>query len=202
MASSFCTDTWFVSEVSLLEELTRSVVHSSESKHSVFITFWNIEKWLLQRGFSHRLDQGQFGWFCSQISLIFLRIFCMISELKLPTLLKHQLMRKSVHNCWLLYNFRLDVLSIIVFSKYESAKECTKWSPAIHFLGFFFTVALLSCLGNADVTHYQNAFDVTFENTVFKNKAKPTDLGFREDKKPTPASWNFPYPFIQCCIIP
>lgn len=34
--------------------------------------------------------------------------FCMISELKLPTSLKHQFMRKSVHNCWLLYNFRVD----------------------------------------------------------------------------------------------
>lgn len=70
---------------------------------------------------SCRLDQGQVGWFCSQISLILLRVFCMVSELKLPTSLKHQFMRKSVHNYWLLYNFRLDVLSIIVFWKYESA---------------------------------------------------------------------------------
>lgn len=55
-------------------------------------------KLLLQKGFFCRLDQGQVGRFCSQILLILLGIFCMISELKLPTLLKHQFMWKLVHN--------------------------------------------------------------------------------------------------------
>lgn len=133
MASSFCSDTWFVSEVSLLDLLilvdlnTECIYYLLEYRKITFA----------EGILSCRLDWGQVRWFCSQISLILLRVFCMISELKLPTSLKHQLLRKSIRNCWLLYNLRLDVLSIIVFWKYESAKECTKWSPVTHFLGFF-----------------------------------------------------------------
>lgn len=77
-----------------------------------------------------------------------------------------------------------------------------KMEPCYPFPRLLFTIALLSCLGNADATQYQNAFNVTFENAVFKNKTKPTNLGFREDKKPTLASCHFPYPFIRYCMIP
>lgn len=37
--------------------------------------FLEHRKWLLQKGFSCRLDQGQVGWFCSQILLILLGAF-------------------------------------------------------------------------------------------------------------------------------
>jgi len=44
------------------------------------------------------------------------------------------------------------------------------------------TVALLSWLGNADVTQYGNAFDVTFENIVFKNKTNQPTLAFERTR--------------------
>lgn len=61
MASSFCTDTWLVSEVSLLEELKDLFIVVDVNTVCIYYLLENIKITFAEGILSCSLDQGQVG---------------------------------------------------------------------------------------------------------------------------------------------
>lgn len=61
MASSFCTDTWFVSEVSLLKELKDLLILVDLNTECIYYLLEHRKVTFAEGVFSCRLDRGQVG---------------------------------------------------------------------------------------------------------------------------------------------
>lgn len=79
----------------------------------MFVISWNVTKYFCRRCYLAGQVRAKSDDSAHNITNLVGRFFCMISELNVPTSPKHQFMWKSVHSCWILCIFGLDVYSCV-----------------------------------------------------------------------------------------